>query len=43
MRPTLLHAALIATLPCVAVPVAEAARPDPPEPFEVAEIGWVDP
>ena len=38
MRPNLLHAALIATLPCVAVPVAEAARPDPTGPFDIAEI-----
>ena len=38
MRPNLLHAALIATLPCVAVPVAEAARPEPTGTFEIAEI-----
>jgi hypothetical protein len=38
MRPNLLHAALIGTLPCVAVSVADAARPDPPEPFDIAEI-----
>jgi hypothetical protein len=38
MRPNLLRTALIATLPCVAVPVADAAPPDPPEPFDTAEI-----
>ena len=38
MRPSPLHIALLAASPFVAVPVADAAPPDPPQPFDTAEI-----
>ena len=38
MRPSPLHFVLIAASPFVAVPIADAAPPDPPQPFDIAEI-----
>jgi hypothetical protein len=38
MRPSPLHLALIAASPLIAVPVADAAPPDPPQPFDTAGI-----